>query len=99
MSVVSHYSDVSIDPAIRTKAEKILELQKDKINLQSLETIKEEIGKLNPKALSRLDNADGQSQYGSEIMPKSIHSQYDLDRKSFVSKIHSIRHSDLKSVR
>jgi hypothetical protein len=33
MSGYSHYSDVSIDPMIRAKAEKILENQRDRINL------------------------------------------------------------------
>lgn len=39
MSGYSHYSDVSIDPMIRMKAEKILENQKDRINLSQLEVI------------------------------------------------------------
>ena len=42
MSGVSAYTDISIDPVIRMKAEKILEYQKDKINLSQLEVIREE---------------------------------------------------------
>ena len=42
MSGASAYTDISIDPVIRMKAEKILENQKDKINLSQLEVIREE---------------------------------------------------------
>jgi hypothetical protein len=66
---MSTYTDVSIDPIIRQKAEKILEYQKDTINLSQLQTIKEEgsselIGdqsnaRLNIGNLRTLDIKDG----------------------------------------
>jgi hypothetical protein len=54
---MSNYSDVSIDPVVRMKAEKILEYQKDRINFSELEVINEEeslYGRLNSKNLQNL---------------------------------------------
>jgi len=75
MSGYSHYSDVSIDPVIRSKAEKILENQRDKINLSQLEVIQEE-SRLTSTALKHLQPRDN---------------RLDLDQKSIVSKIKSTR--------
>lgn len=68
-SNMTAYTDVSIDPIIRQKAEKILEYQKDTINLSQLQTIKEEgsnelmgdqsNARLNVSNLRTLDNKDG----------------------------------------
>ena len=57
MSGMSHYSDVSIDPVMRLKAEKILENQMDKINSSQLEVIHEE-SKLTSNALKNLSGAN-----------------------------------------
>ena len=45
ISGVSAYTDISIDPIVRMKAEKILEYQKDMMNANNLEVIKEEATK------------------------------------------------------
>ena len=80
---MSAYTDVSIDPIIRQKAEKILEYQKDVINLSQLQTIKEEgshelmgdqsNARLNVSNLKTLDNreANHRASVGSLVEIKS----------------------------
>lgn len=62
MSGVSHYSDVSIDPIVRQKAEKILESQKDAA--PALEVIKEEGGQGDKLTVGNLRTLDNPSEIG-----------------------------------
>ena len=85
LSNMSAYTDVSIDPIIRQKAEKILEYQRDTINLSQLQTIKEEgshelmgdqsNARLNVGNLRTLDNkgANNQASVASLVEIKSKH--------------------------
>jgi hypothetical protein len=58
---MSAYTDISIDPVIRMKAEKILENQKDRINLNQLEVINEERELPNRLNRHNLDNLSQRS--------------------------------------
>ena len=80
MSGYSHYSDVSIDPIIRSKAEKILENQKDRINLSQLEVIQEE-SRLTSTALKHLPGDNR-----IEIDQKSVMSKLKSTRTDVKSK-------------
>ena len=77
---MTYLTDATIDPAIRLKAEKILEFQSDRINLTQLETIDENGSLTNEKLTSKTlqtlpidnvyKNAEIDSKVGSKI--KSI---------------------------
>ena len=84
VSGMTNYTNISIDPVVRSKAEKILENQRDKVNLSQLDVINEEENKLTSQALKNLESTVDLG--GMECNVKSI-----------VSKIKSARNDPFEN--